>query len=131
MELEEAGVRRGGRPQRFSVEQKRQIVEATLVPGASVALVARERGVNANQVFAWRKSYQQGPLGEERWISSMSEIPVGYASRRCSIGWSQFSSRYSTTPTSDIDEGDQRPNRFFDRPGNSFFFLEKRAYSLE
>jgi len=40
MELEEAGVRRGGRPQRFRVEQKRQIVEATLVPGASVALVA-------------------------------------------------------------------------------------------
>jgi hypothetical protein len=32
MELEEAGVRRGGRRQRFSVEQKRQIVEATLVP---------------------------------------------------------------------------------------------------
>ena len=48
-----------------------------------------------------------------------------------SIGWSQFSTRYSTTPTSDIDEGDQRPHRFFDRPGNSFFFLEKRAYSLE
>jgi hypothetical protein len=28
--------------------QKQQIVEATLVPGASLALVARERGVNAN-----------------------------------------------------------------------------------
>jgi transposase len=64
MELEEAVVRRGGRRQRFSVEQKQQIVEATLVPGASVALVARERGVNANQVFAWRKSYQQGLLGD-------------------------------------------------------------------
>jgi transposase len=46
------------------MEQKRQIVEATLVPGASMALVARERGVNANQMFAWRKSYQQGLLGD-------------------------------------------------------------------
>jgi hypothetical protein len=53
-----------------------------------------------------------------------------YASRRYSIGWSQFSSRYSTTPTSDIDEGDQRPHRFFDRPEFVLLF-KKRAYSLE
>jgi len=86
--------------------------------------------VNANQVFAWRKSYQQGLLGEERWVSSMSEIPVGMPAGATQSAGAN-SSRYSTTPTSDIDEGDQRPNRFFDRPGNSFFFLEKRAYSLE
>jgi transposase len=78
MELEEAGVRRGGRRQRFSVEQKRQIVEATLVPGASVALVARERGVNANQVFAWRKSYQQGLLGD-RGAGGVKLLPVHVA----------------------------------------------------
>jgi hypothetical protein len=30
-----------------------------------------------------------------------------------------------------LHEGDQRPHRFFDQPGNSFFSLEKRAYSLE
>ena len=56
MELEAASVRRGGRRQRFSLEHKRQMVEATLVPGASVARVARDHGVNANQVFAWRKA---------------------------------------------------------------------------
>jgi transposase len=78
MELEEAGVRRGGRRQRFSVDQKRQIVEATLVPGASVALVARERGVNANQVFAWRKSYQQGLLGD-RGAGGVKLLPVHVA----------------------------------------------------
>lgn len=32
----------------FSVEFKRQLVEATLVPEASAALIAREHGVNAN-----------------------------------------------------------------------------------
>ena len=37
--------------QRRSAEEKRRIVEATLVPGTSIARVAREHGVNANQVF--------------------------------------------------------------------------------
>ncbi len=45
-----------------SPELKRQIVEETLAPGASVARVARSHGVNANQVFAWRRQYQQGLL---------------------------------------------------------------------
>jgi transposase len=41
-------------------EEKRRIVEATLVPGASIARVARENGVNANQVFQWRYEYRKG-----------------------------------------------------------------------
>ena len=45
-----------------SAELKRQIVEETLAPGASVARVARAHGVNANQVFAWRRQYQRGLL---------------------------------------------------------------------
>ena len=31
-------------------------------PGASVALIARAHGVNANQVFHWRKLYREGRL---------------------------------------------------------------------
>ena len=42
-----------------SPELKRQIVEETLAPGASVARVARAHGVNANQVFAWPRQYRQ------------------------------------------------------------------------
>jgi RES domain-containing protein len=34
-----------------SAEEKPRIMEATLVSGASIARVAREHGVNANQVF--------------------------------------------------------------------------------
>ena len=45
---------------RRSVAEKRRIVEETLVEGASVARVARAHGVNANQVFYWRKLYQAG-----------------------------------------------------------------------
>jgi hypothetical protein len=39
---------------RRTPEEKRRIVEATFVPGASIARVARDHGVNANQVFQWR-----------------------------------------------------------------------------
>jgi transposase-like protein len=39
-------------------EEKRRIVEATLVPGASIVRVAREHGVNANQQRAIQKISQ-------------------------------------------------------------------------
>jgi transposase len=45
-----------------SLELKRRMVEETLVPGASVARVARAHGVNANQLFDWRRQYRQGLL---------------------------------------------------------------------
>jgi transposase len=35
-------------------------VAASLMPGASVARVARRYDVNANQVFAWRRRYRDG-----------------------------------------------------------------------
>jgi transposase len=54
---------RGKAKRRFrTVEEKRRIVEETLQSGASVARVARAHGVNANQVFTWRRLYQQGRL---------------------------------------------------------------------
>ena len=51
--------------QRRSIAEKRRIVEETLAPGASVARVARAHGVNANQVFGWRRLYLAGRLGEQ------------------------------------------------------------------
>jgi transposase len=54
-----------GRNQRHSLEFKRRLVEQTLLPGVSVARIAREHGINANQVFSWRKRYREGLLGEE------------------------------------------------------------------
>jgi len=49
--------------QQRTVEEKRRIVEETLAEGASVARVARAHGVNANQVFTWRRLYHAGRLG--------------------------------------------------------------------
>jgi transposase len=45
---------------------KRSIVAETLQPGASVARIARQHGVNANQVFLWRKAYREGQLPESK-----------------------------------------------------------------
>ncbi len=52
--------------QRRSIAEKRRIVEETLAAGASVARVARTHGVNANQVFGWRRLYLAGRLGEPK-----------------------------------------------------------------
>jgi transposase len=52
--------------QRRSIAEKRRIVEETLAPGASVARVARAHGINANQVFGWRRLYLTGRLGEAK-----------------------------------------------------------------
>ena len=60
--------------QRRSIAEKRRIVEETLVEGASVARVARAHGINANQVFGWRRLYQTGRLGERK--PAMKLLPV-------------------------------------------------------
>ena len=41
---------------------KREIVAASLAPGASVSIVARQYDVNANHVFKWRKCFGKDPL---------------------------------------------------------------------
>lgn len=64
--------------QRRTVEQKRKIVEETLAAGASVARVARAHGINANQLFSWRRLYRAGGLGSQP--SSVSALlPVTVA----------------------------------------------------
>ena len=50
---------------RRSLEEKRRIVEETLLAGSSVSVVARRYDVNANQVFAWRQQYRRGKLGSQ------------------------------------------------------------------
>ena len=72
---EEAG--RGVRRYR-TVSEKRRIAELTFEPGASVALVARAHGVNANQVFKWRRALKRGELVEPS-ASSTALLPVTLA----------------------------------------------------
>jgi len=57
-------------------EEKRRIVEETLKPGASVAIVARAHGVNANLVFGWRRLYQKGLLEGHPATPAAPLLPV-------------------------------------------------------
>jgi transposase len=67
-----------GRRHRWRTKaERRAIVEETLVPGASVSRVARRHDVNANQVFHWRKLYQEGRLG-----ATTNFLPVRIASEQ-------------------------------------------------
>jgi transposase len=50
------------RRKRRSLQEKLQIVRETLQSQDSVAVIARRHGVNANQVFAWRRRYKRGQL---------------------------------------------------------------------
>ena len=61
---------------RRAVTEKRRIVELTLEPGASVAAVARAEGVNANQVFEWRRAYRAGRLNDDGSEQSSALLPV-------------------------------------------------------
>lgn len=42
---------------RHTAEFKRAVVERTLVAGASVAAIALEHQLNANQLFTWRRNH--------------------------------------------------------------------------
>ena len=43
------------RRRRWSEEEKLQLVAEACRPGHSVSQVARQRGINASQLFAWRR----------------------------------------------------------------------------
>ncbi|CZT31669.1 putative transposase [Pseudomonas cerasi] len=50
------------RRRRWSTDQKLAMVRESLEPGQSVSVVARRNGINANQLFLWRKLYQDASL---------------------------------------------------------------------
>jgi transposase len=58
-----------------TVAEKRRIAELTFEPGASVSLVAQAHGVNANQVFKWRRELKRGELVEPV-AASAALLPV-------------------------------------------------------
>lgn len=49
-----------GTRRRHSDAFKQTLVERSLVPGASVAAIAQEAGINANLLFNWRRLHLQG-----------------------------------------------------------------------
>ena len=66
----------GVQRQRRSIAEKRRMVEETLAEGASVARIARAQGVNANQLFGWRRLYLSGRLGEQKTTTKLLPVRV-------------------------------------------------------
>ena len=88
-----------------SKTERRQIVEETFEPGASVARVARAHEVNANQVFKWRKLYREGRLEVERPANALLPVKITTTVRRQRR---RSSIRVTETGTIDIDLGHAR-----------------------
>src|SRR5579863_6033171 len=72
-----------GRKRRMrSKLERRQVVEETMRPGApSVAVIARAHGVNANQVFNWRKLYHAGRLNDKVLQTELLPVRISEDSR--------------------------------------------------
>jgi transposase len=69
--------------------EKRRIVELVLQPGVSVARVAQAEGVNANQVFKWRREYRNSRLVEgEKSTTSLLPVVVSATSFEAGIALS-------------------------------------------
>ena len=69
------------RRRRHTLSEKRRIVELTFQPGASVSQVAQANGVNANQVFKWRRAFERGELAEP--VSSTTALLPVTVSAAC------------------------------------------------
>jgi transposase len=62
---------------RWSEEDKRRLVAATLAPGATVHGVARRYGVNTSQLFTWRKQLRVGiEPGPEPAVAGFAAVAI-------------------------------------------------------
>jgi transposase len=74
--------RQGGvtarRRRSYTAEQKRELVEATMQPGASVSMVAQRHDINANLLFTWRRQMREGQPGTPGATPERAQfIPLG------------------------------------------------------
>ena len=68
--------RRSGPRRKYTIAEKRSMVEETQIRGASVPEVALRHGVNANLLSVWRRLYRQGTLVDEVPRASAALLPV-------------------------------------------------------
>ena len=64
--------------QHYSAAFKSDLIARATVPGASVSAVAREHGINANQLFKWiALARKRGTLGAASTSTAAAMVPVG------------------------------------------------------
>lgn len=70
------------RRRRWTVEQKRRIVEETEARGASVSVVARRYDINANLLFKWKREAEASELGGAFRTAAVADlVPIGVVGR--------------------------------------------------
>ncbi|MBB5510738.1 transposase-like protein [Paraburkholderia sp. JPY681] len=89
------------RRRRRTAQEKIAIVQETLEAGASVSAVSRRHGVNANQVFGWRKQYQEGSLAA---VKAGRDRGAGIRTRRSHQG-----NQGTAATTREEDDGGRNP----------------------
>lgn len=73
----EAEVLGDRRHRRFSVEEKRQILEQMLRPGVNISRLAREHRTSPGLLFRWRKRAREGsliPIEDGGSIALLSQV---------------------------------------------------------
>jgi transposase len=73
------------RRRRWSEEQKRVIVAASLAPGAVISEVARRADVGAGQIYRWRKELGAVANGFAQVLIAAPEVPPAMAKEPSSI----------------------------------------------
>lgn len=84
---------RSGR-RKHTVAFKRRLVEQTLVPGASVARIARDNGVNAKLLFKWRRQHRRAAASTPSSLlpvilseaQARADVPIGTPAVRMATG---------------------------------------------
>ncbi|NYT66918.1 transposase [Alcaligenaceae bacterium] len=64
---------------RYPVEYKLQVVQESMVGGASIARVALAHGINANQLHNWRWKYRRGDFGPVSQESVLLPVQISAA----------------------------------------------------
>jgi transposase-like protein len=67
--------RRSGPRRRYTMAEKRSMVEETQLHGASVPEVAQRHGINPNLLSIWRRLHRQG-LPDEKGAAQGALLPV-------------------------------------------------------
>jgi transposase len=76
---------------KWSEEERQRIVQASLKAGTTVDAVARAYGVNASQIYDWRKEYRQRKQESKRSVLLPVQVAEGVpaaapgAKQECSV----------------------------------------------
>jgi transposase len=102
------------------VEEKRRIVEETLLPGASAATVARRHDINANLLFSWRRQAHLGGTASGSVTATPAPaefVPIGVFDRAVDEGPAMVALHAAGTPQASRRRSPERAPKLDERPG--------------